>query len=66
MGKVVNFDFSSERIKKLIEDTKKKVYQICEECGHRFTKDTAKFKNGKMEMVCPNCNSKRIKVELKK
>jgi len=66
MGNVVNFDFSSEKIKELIEETKKKCIQVCEDCECRFKEDTAKMTKKGLVMVCPNCGSNNVKIELKK
>lgn len=66
MGKIVNFDFSSEKIKELVEETKKRCVQICEDCGCKFTEDTAKMTKKGLILICPECGSKKVKVELKK
>ena len=66
MGNIINFDFSSEKIKQLIEETKNKCIQVCTSCGNRFTDDTAKLGSKGLVLVCPKCGSNEVKVELKK
>ncbi len=66
MGNVVNFDFSSEKIKEIIEKTKKKVVQVCQNCGHKFYEDTSRIENGQIKIICPKCGSDKVKVVLEK
>lgn len=65
MDNVINFDFSSEKIRELVEKTKERCIQICQDCGHRFKEDTAEIGKEGIKLKCPKCGSEKVKVELK-
>ena len=65
MGNVIEFDFSSDKIKEIIEKTKNKTIQTCQDCGHAFKKDSYKMEKGEIKIFCPKCKSFNVKVELK-
>ena len=63
MGKVLHFDFSSEKIKELVEKTKDRCVQVCQDCGHRFKEDTAEIGNFvevKKSIVKPGAKAKHL------
>ena len=65
MGDIIQFDFTQDHIKELIDKTRKNVIQVCQKCGHKFTEETAKMVEGKLKITCPKCGSEDVKVELK-
>lgn len=64
MGDIIQFDFSSDKIKEIIEKTKKKTIQSCQDCGHKFKEDSYKMEGDRVVIFCPKCKSKNVKVEL--